>query len=124
MLMTEERLQTAYVQWLKMHPDKPLFHSIPNEQRYRGKGAAIAGHRLNQMGRLSGVADIFIAEPRGFCGGMYVELKAKGGRQSASQKAFAERAIRNGYHYICCDNLDELISQTNSYLMSQFAQCR
>ncbi len=75
----EARLQRTVVQHLMMNG--AFFLQIANE----GKRSAVMGHELKLMGMYPGAADLLIVvEGRAH----FLELKAPGGVQSASQRDF------------------------------------
>ena len=114
----EADLQIAIVQYMRLAYPHIVMHSIPNEQLFRGSGAPIAGKRLNDMGRMSGVADLFIAHPSPSYGfhGMYIEVKAKGKGPTEKQAEFAERVKAVGYDWYLSRDLADTIAHIRKYL--------
>lgn len=86
----EARLQRTVVQHLLMNG--AFFMSIANE----GKRSAVMGHELKLMGMYPGAADLLIVvEGRAH----FLELKAPGGMQSASQRDFQAHCIQENIPY-------------------------
>lgn len=117
----EANLQTTIVKWMRLQYPDILFFAIPNEQLYSGKGGALAGKRLNDMGRMAGVADLFIAHPIA-CGmwgcGLFIECKSGRNKQSPAQRIFEQRATQSGYHYKVVYTIDEAIQTITHYIES------
>jgi len=80
------------------HPGLELLHSIPNG----GKRNIREASRLKKEGALAGVSDVFLPVARGGYHGLYVELKVKGGKTSASQKWWIKETIKQGYLSVVC----------------------
>jgi hypothetical protein len=104
----EASLQRAVCEHLRLTgaPDM-LYYSIPNE----GKRSAATGGELKRMGMQPGAADLAIIVA-GHC--YFLELKAKGGKQSDAQEAFETRAIAAGATYRVADNINTAVD----YLIS------
>jgi hypothetical protein len=111
----EHRLQRDCVLWFRLrHPRLALrLFAIPNG----GRRDAVTGARLKAEGVVAGVADLFLAVPRGGCGGLFVEMKAAGGRLSAAQRAWsADVAAGGDYRYRVCRSLDGFRAVSEAYL--------
>lgn len=104
----EASLQAAVVKYLRAQYFHALWHSIPNEQLYSGPKAAIAGARLNAMGRRKGVPDLLLINERGEC--LYLELKTEKGRLSKEQQAFKGLCVVHNTRHATCNNIDVCIS--------------
>ncbi len=103
-LTPEASLQKTVIQYLLFNsPKNTIYHSIPNERECT---AAQMKH-LKEMGLLPGVADLLIIVP----GQMpcYLELKAKGEKQSQEQIGFEALCRRNGSRYSCVDNIKDAL---------------
>lgn len=98
-----------------------LWFSVPNEQRC----SVQRGAQLKRMGRLPGVSDLIIMIPRGDDHLiLFLELKAKGGKQSQEQAEF-EKAAGNFGFYACVDSIDDAISILEGYgAIKHFARRR
>ena len=108
--------QQALFQWAKLsqgqHPELSLLHSIPNG----GKRNIREASRLKKEGALAGVSDIFLPVSRGGYHGLYVELKVKGGKTSASQKWWISETIKQGYLSAVCFGWVEVSEVIGKYL--------
>ena len=108
----EHQLQIALIQHLKYRarPGVIYFH-VPNGE-LRDKRAAA---KLKAMGVLPGVADlVFVWDDDGLRN-LYLELKAKGRRQTLEQITFAEVIALAGASYRCTDNLDDALAILKSF---------
>ncbi len=74
------------------------------------------GRTLKRMGVKRGVADLFLAVPRGTFGGLWLELKVNNGKLSGSQRDFLERMINRGYAAACVNGMDAAKALLISYL--------
>jgi len=73
-----------------------LIFAIPNGGLRNPAEAA----RLKKEGVLAGVADLFIAEPRGNYHGLFLEMKKKKGSYlSVKQKDFRSQVEKRGYKF-------------------------
>lgn len=75
-----------------------LFHTIPNG----GKRHRVVAAKLRAEGQLAGVLDYCLPAARQGFHGLYIELKAQGGRPSEEQLVFAERVRAEGYRVEFC----------------------
>ena len=94
----EDAHQIALIEWAEwtgkqIYPELKWLYHIPNGGK-RGKAEAA---RLKRMGVKAGVSDLFLPVPRGGYHGLYIEMKAKGGRLSKEQKEFIPFAKSQGY---------------------------
>jgi hypothetical protein len=76
-----------------------------------------AREKFTMMGRLAGVTDLIMLEPRGNYCGMLLEMKReKGGRLSKEQIAFIERHRRRGYFVRVAAGREQGIIALQEYL--------
>ena len=108
--VTEAQHQASVIEWCDwMHI--PVFH-VPNGG-YRHKHTA---YQLKSQGVRAGVPDLVIPVARGGYHGLYVEMKAQGGRVSASQRQWLDLLSREGYCAIVCIGADEAIEKIAGYM--------
>jgi hypothetical protein len=99
--ISEHDEQSNFVLWFRMvYKTIPIF-AIPNGGR-RSKFEAL---RLKEEGVLAGVPDLFIAAKNG----IFIEMKARGGRVSAEQLNVMEKLRNNGYKAVVCYGAHEAI---------------
>lgn len=113
---SEHGEQVALIQWvewsLTRYPCLDLLYAIPNGG-HRHK--AVAG-RLRAEGVRSGVPDLCLpVASKGFHG-LYVEMKAVGGRESDNQKWWRTRLTEEGYRSVVCVGVDQAITAITQYL--------
>lgn len=84
----EHRIQSACVRWFRLkYPKlKNVLFAVP----YGGRRDAITGARLKEEGATSGVSDLILLKSNRFYGGLCIEMKKPGGRQSPAQKEWRE----------------------------------
>ena len=105
----ETALQRVIVQHLMLRgaPDMEYF-AVPNGVKLAQRTAA---HQIS-IGMRAGVSDLVIE-----VGGIvhYMEVKAKGGKQSDAQKAFQDRALKRGAAYALVDNIDTALQYLETW---------
>lgn len=104
----EDNIQIAIVNYLEIR--KHFYFSIPNEAIGAGKNkqqAVARGHKLKLMGRRAGAADLFVAW--NFGGYAFLEVKAKKGIQSSSQKQFEKDITELGIPYFIVRSIEDVM---------------
>ena len=108
--------QAALFQWARLnekkYPELALLFHIPNG----GKRDAIEGAHLKAQGVKSGVPDIFLPSPKGKHHGLFIELKAHGGRVRESQRAWLDALAGQGYKTAVCYGFDEAREKIEKYM--------
>ena len=98
----EHAEQCALVRWAQIQahrrPEIGLLYAIPNG----GRRDAVTGARLRAEGVRPGVPDLCLPWPSGKWHGLYIELKAPGGRASPAQRWWIERLTVAGYRADVC----------------------
>ncbi|GLY59291.1 hypothetical protein Pcaca05_01490 [Pectobacterium carotovorum subsp. carotovorum] len=92
-----------------------LLH-IPNE----GKRGPKAAHDAKRLGVRVGVPDLFLALPRSGYAGLWIEMKAKGGKLSAQQEVWLKRLEGAGYQAVCCFGVEQSVDVIANYLKYKF----
>jgi len=114
MKTTEHQEQVALVTWFRLqykHYKYCLF-AIPNG----GSRHIVTAVKLKAEGVLAGVSDLFLMIPKGEYHGMFIEMKAKGGKLSESQKEFIKAASLMNYKAVVCFGFDEAKEAITKYL--------
>ena len=110
----ESRIQKSCVRWFRLnYPELAgnLF-SIPNG----GKRNQVTAANLKAEGALAGVSDLFLAVPNDKAHGLFVEMKAPGGRLTEKQIIFKENVMDEGYAFAVCHSFDEFEQAVTKYL--------
>lgn len=112
----EDTEQIHLFDWAAMQSGKypellSLFH-IPNG----GKRDAREGARFKRMGVKAGVPDLFLPVPRGKYHGLFIELKAEGGKVTEHQKEWLKNLAASGYAACVCFGFDEARRDIINYL--------
>ena len=110
--MTEHDEQVVLIRWFRIAYPKLIMFAIPNGE-FRHIGTAI---RLKKSGVVAGVSDLFLMKPNKHFSGLFIEMKAKGGKVSPQQKYFIEQAIANGYAAYVCFGFEDAQSVIVQYL--------
>lgn len=105
--------QVALVRWFRLQHPALVLLAIPNGGQRHPAVAA----KLKAEGALAGVSDLLLMTARGGKHGLWLELKAKGGRLSESQKAFQAKAEAEGYAVATCYGFDEARAVVEEYLI-------
>lgn len=109
--------QAALIEWA----DKTVINGIkigdyllhiPNE----GKRGPKAARDAKRLGVRAGVPDLFLALPRGGYGGLWIEMKAKGGKLSALQEVWLKRLEKAGYRTVCCFGFEQALCVISEYI--------
>ena len=113
---TEEEEQTVVMHWAAMAagrwPELRLLFHIPNGGK-RSKSEAV---RFRAAGVRSGVPDLFLPCARGVYHGMWIEMKAVGGRVSAEQARWLRELQTEGYLCRVCYGADAAIKELERYM--------
>jgi hypothetical protein len=110
MLKPEAQLQQAVCQYLTAK--RLTYFAIPNGY----KKSKFQQWEAKQTGLIAGTPDLFICQPKEGSGGLFLELKVKGGRLQDSQKEMIEKLKNAGYAVGIAWSLDEAITTINEYL--------
>lgn len=114
--MNESQEQIALFQWAgyftNKYPELELMHHIPNG----GKRAKTTAVRLKKEGVVAGVSDVFLPVARSGYHGLYIEMKAKGGKLSDNQKWWIKATMDQGYKSIVCFGWEEARDVIVEYL--------
>ncbi|MBQ4788057.1 VRR-NUC domain-containing protein [Pectobacterium versatile] len=108
--------QAALIEWA----DKTVINGIkigdyllhiPNE----GKRGPKAARDAKRLGVRAGMPDLFLAFPRGAYAGLWIEMKAKGGKLSAQQEVWIKRMSSVGYNAQVCFGYDHAVHDIVNY---------
>ena len=112
----EDYEQASLLEWCQMKqgqfPELSLLYHIPNE----GKRAIPTAVKLNRMGLKKGVPDLCLPVARGGNHGLYIELKAAGGRASKEQKEWLSMLREQGYLAEICFGWEQAARLLERYL--------
>ena len=102
-----------WAQWMEgSHPELRLLFHIPNGgSRHPGE----AKH-LKRQGVRSGVPDLFLPSAHGIYHGLFIEMKAQGGRVSDHQREWIKDLNAQGYRAVVCYGFDEARKAIEEYL--------
>ena len=104
----EGPIQRAIVNYLRaVLPKECLVHHSPGESHLSGKAAMLATVRKKADGMLPGWPDIIVL-PYANIGPIFFEVKAEGGRVSASQKDIHAKIEHLGYKCAVVRSVDDV----------------
>lgn len=113
---TEEQEQTVVMHWAEMMagrwPELGLLFHIPNG----GKRSKTEAARFCAAGVRSGVPDLFLPCSRGGYHGLWIEMKAIGGRVSREQEQWRKDLLEQGYMCAVCYGADAAIATIEKYM--------
>ncbi len=116
---TEDEAQAAVFEWaeyaMAAYPCLKLLHHIPNE----GKRSVSYGARLKQLGMKKGISDICLPVSRGGYHGLYIELKAAGGKLTPEQKEFLRSVSIEGFLAVVCHGSEDAIRLIERYVRGE-----
>lgn len=110
--MTEKQEQEALFEWAKYRPDLKLMHHVVNE----GRRSIQHTMSLIRQGMKPGVPDICLPVARGKYHGLYIELKAKGGRLSPEQREWQRALLEEGYCAAVCYGFEQAKQTIDWYM--------
>lgn len=110
---SEDQEQIAVVDWCKAMRI-PVAH-IPNE----GKRSPQRGALMKRMGLRKGFPDLFVPMPRGGFHGLFLEMKAKGGKTTKEQEEWLSLLNENGYAVCVAVGANEGIEKIKRYVRLQ-----
>jgi hypothetical protein len=115
-LEREHHEQVALFKWAKMRekriPELALMYAIPNGGK---RSKAVAG-KLKAEGVKAGVPDICMPVARGKHHGLYIELKAPGGKPSDTQSKWIKDLSDQGYYACVCVGWENAKTVIEAYL--------
>jgi hypothetical protein len=108
--------QCAVIEWAKLniciYPELEFLAASLNGVRCGIKQA----RKAIKSGLNSGFPDLQLSCASDFFYGLYIEMKAKGGKQSKEQKKWESFLTKEGYKYVLCYNAKEAIDVLKKYL--------
>jgi hypothetical protein len=117
---TEAQEQEALFDWamcsMGKWPELGMLFHIANE----GKRSPITGAAMVRQGMRRGVPDIFLPVPMDDYHGLFIELKAHGGRATKEQKQWIERLRGQGYAAEICYGWDKAREIIEIYLKGAY----
>ena len=114
--LTETDEQIMIIEWARVmerqYPDLALLYHVPNG----GKRNAAEAARFKQQGVKAGVPDLCLPVPCGTYHGLYIELKAEGGKPSGNQLLWLEKLRQQGFCAVLCYGAKAAISTIEHYM--------
>ena len=101
--MSEKDEQEKLFEWALYRTDLKLMYHPVNE----GRRTVQHTMALLRQGMKPGVPDICLPVARGKYHGLYIELKAKGGRPTPEQRQWQRDLLEEGYCAAICYGFDE-----------------
>lgn len=111
-LMKESDEQRQLIQYIRNKPWGQFLFHIPNES-VGGYGWMI---RNRQMGMKKGVPDLMLPIPMHGYHGLFIEMKAKGGRLSQEQKSWLNALDTFGYKTAVCVGWEAAAKELEGYM--------
>ena len=114
MKVSEHQEQVMLINWWRMQYKQYKYHlwAIPNG----GSRHIVTAVNLKAEGVLAGVSDLFLMIPNTKYHGMFIEMKAKTGKVSDSQKEFMAAASSMNYLAVVCYGFEEAKEEITKYL--------
>lgn len=114
-MQSEHDIQSMFFLWstYKGHkyPGIRMMFAIPNGG---ARHIAVAA-KLKHEGVKRGVPDIFLPVPRGGHHGLFIEVKAKGGRSTQEQRDYLIALVLQGYRCVMAKGFDECVQAIDEY---------
>lgn len=119
---TEEEEQKALIEWAHLHelkyPDLKWLFAIPNG----GLRHPVIAKKLKAEGVKRGVPDLCLPVPRAPYSGLFLELKASGGRLSPAQILWLTALNLLGYYATVCEGWDAARKVIEQYLTQRLGR--
>lgn len=116
MKTTEHQHAKKFIQWARAnerkYPGLDLLFAVPNG----GKRNVVVALKLKAEGVKAGVPDYFLPVARGRYHGLFIELKAIGGKVSEPQRRWLKRLAAEDYAAGICFGADDAIAIIETYL--------
>lgn len=116
MMSIEEQEQRAVIEWCEWNasrfPQLKLIFHVPNG----GHRSKAEGGRFKAIGVKPGVPDLFLPVPRPPYHGLFIELKAPGGRVSTAQLSWIVSLMNAGYMAKVCYGAGEATAEIERYM--------
>lgn len=113
---SEAEEQEIVIQWARLaeaqYPALALLFHVPNG----GERPVQAGVAMKRAGTKAGVPDLVLPVASGGYHGLFIELKAQGGRLAPAQDWWLSYLRSNGYKAVVCVGADEAIRTIETYL--------
>lgn len=107
----EYHMQVALVRWFRIIYPECLLTISPSGMKL----PMLTAKKIKAMGYLKGTPDIMILEPRGKYHGLFVELKAEGGRVLPHQDEFIKALKERGYWVGIAWSFEEAVELITTY---------
>jgi hypothetical protein len=115
--LSEEKIQIAIVEYLKLQYPNALFTATMGGQFQKHFSQRLKAKRT---GYLKGVSDLLIFEPNEKYTALFIELKKdKKCYASKEQKMFIKNALERGYYGICCKGFDHCKEIIDKYFKNE-----
>ena len=113
-LKPEQRLQIGFLRWVEAtYPEiAPLVMASAGGMRTSLSQAV----KMKSMGYRKGTPDIFVAVPKGGRHGLFLELKASGGKASPEQKMMIANLQTQGYAAAVVVGFEQVKATLTAYL--------
>ena len=115
-MQSEHSEQVTLINWVRKQehadPRLSLLFAIPNG----GARSAAVARQLQAEGVKKGVSDLFLPVPMGNYHGLWIELKADGGKPSAAQSNWLKAMRYHGYRAVLAVGAAEAIEAIREYM--------
>lgn len=124
--ISEHSEQVTVIEWknwnIHNYPELKWLHAIPNgsklpysRDKYGNRYSKEAKHLITE-GLTSGIADLYLPVPRSKYHGLYIEMKAQGGKPTPQQEEFLYFVSLQGYKAVICYGAEDAIETIENYL--------
>jgi hypothetical protein len=115
MAQAEYIIQREFVKYMKLQHPKVLFCASAG-----GLQTSLnQGQKMKAAGYRKGFPDMAVLEPVGAYKGLFIEIKAAGGRISPEQLAWVQKLNERGYYATVCKGLGECLTVFEKYLQGR-----
>lgn len=121
-LQPEEAVAIGFVEEIRLRVPRlaPFLIHLTNDRRVTPGKRGLVTHALKlRMGWRKGVADYLLAQPAGGFGGLFLELKAPGGRLEHEQAEFLADMHSAGFAACAAWGTSAAVTAVTSYLAKE-----
>jgi len=108
----EDKLQAICVKWFRYQYPHILLFSVPNG----GSRNIATAVNLKKTGVVSGIPDLFLAQPNNIYSGLFIEMKSEKGKLSENQINIASKLVLNNYNVVVCNSFESFKLAVEDYI--------
>jgi len=117
---TEQRTLIAWFRATYPKYEKCIRLSLNGVNLPAGKTAAIMINQFKSQGMVKGESDLFFAVPNLTYHGLFIEMKAEGGKATPEQLDYIDVMLNLGYQALVCEGAEAAKQAITDYMTTAF----